>query len=286
MSKKKILIVDDEKSFVRILISILTSVGYDTFITKEGKNILDVTRNIMPDLILLDVILPDTSGFEAKAQLNEDSLTVDIPVIFLTVKNETPDKVKGFSLGAHDYIIKPFNSEELLARIDSILNRKSFYEKIAMTDGLTGLYNVNFFQRQLRIFFDEAKRYKKIFSVAAIDVNGMKRINDTQGHVAGDFILKEFAKIAKDTFRKSDVIIRYGGDEFVIIMPETKGKQAKEAVERFKSNISGRTFAFRRDKKPLSFSVSAGIASYNDKFKDNSEIFELADQRLYKDKGS
>lgn len=284
MKKKKILIVDDNKTFLRTMDKILSGAGYETFPVSDGKQALEKVRKIIPDLIILDVIMPGVDGFQVKTKLNESASTASIPVIFLTIKQETLAKVKGFHLGADDYIVKPFNPEELLARIDAILNKKFFYEKISMTDTLTGLYNIRFFKRQFKLFFNTAKRYKKVFSLAIVDIDGFKGINDTRGHAVGDFILNRFALIAKKTLRQSDIIMRYGGDEFVVIMPETRKKQATEAIGRLKNNVKRKTFIFQGSKPKLSFSISAGIATYRNNFINESQMFKLADQRLYKDK--
>ena len=284
MKKNRVLVVDDDRSFARVLNRILSGAGYKTFITSDTKNIFEMVRKVIPDIILLDVLMPEASGFDVKSKLNKNPSTASIPVVFLTVKDEIPDKVKGFHLGADDYVNKPFNPEELLARIDAILHKKSFYEKISMTDGLTGLYNIKFFKRQFPLFFNTAQRYNKVFSLTVIDINGLKCINDTRGHMAGDFVLNRFALMLKKTLRKSDLIMRYGGDEFVVIMPETNNKQAAIAVKRLKNKIKVKEFIFQATKPKLTFTISAGIATYKAGLKDESQMFELADQKLYKDK--
>lgn len=284
MSKKKILIVDDDRTYAASLNTILSKAGYETFVAYEGKTIFETVKKFMPDLILLDIVMPEINGFQIKAKLNKNASTAAIPVIFVTVKDEIPGKIEGFHLGADDYIIKPFNQEELLARIDAILNKKSFYEKISMTDGLTGLYNVRFFKRQFALFFNTAKRYKKVFSLAIIDINKFKHINDKHGHAAGDFVLKKFSSIAKKVLRESDIIARYGGDEFVIIMPETSARYATDAIKRLRDKIEGKTFRFHDAKLELRFSFSAGIATYSNDLKSKSKMFKLADERLYKNK--
>ncbi len=284
MIKKRILLVDDEEDLVKVLYKRLSGAGYTVFRAPGGKDIFELIRDVMPDLILLDIMLQEIDGMQIKAKLNEDITTAQIPVIFLTVRNEISAKVNGFRLGAEDYVTKPFNMELLLARINSALSRRDFYREVSMKDGLTGLYNISFLKEQIAIFFNMAKRYKKTFSVAIIDINNFKHINDTYGHAAGDFVLKNFSYIAKQTLRKSDIITRYGGDEFIILMLEADNEQANRMIERLKDNIKGKVFVFQDGVAEITFSISAGIATYDDVFTEWPRIFELADARLYEDK--
>lgn len=284
MIKKRILVVDDEEDLVKVLYKRLSGAGYTVFRAPGGKDIFELIRDVMPDLILLDIMLQEIDGMQIKSKLNEDITTAHIPVIFLTVKNEISTKVNGFRLGAEDYVTKPFNMELLLARIDSALSRRDFYREVSMKDGLTGLYNISFLKEQIAIFFNMAKRYKKTFSVAIIDIDNFKHINDTYGHAAGDFVLRNFSSIANQTLRKSDIITRYGGDEFIILMPEADNEQANRMIKRLKDNIKGKVFVFQEGVSEITFSISAGIAAYDDVFTEWPRIFELADTRLYEDK--
>jgi len=284
MDKKRILLVDDEEDMVKLLNRRLSSAGYDVVESLSGLGALKMARESAPDLILLDIFLPDIDGRQIKNKLNEDESTARIPVIFLSARDEITSKVEGFRLGADDYITKPFNSEELIARVKAALDKKDFYEKISMTDGLTSLANITYFNKQFSLFFNIAKRYKKIFSLIIIDIDNFKSINDTYGHQVGDFVLKRFSEIAKKCFRSSDAIARYGGDEFTIIMPETNYEQAEISIKRLKQNINEAGPSKYNDVTNIAFSISAGIATYEERFQSASQIFELADKRLYEDK--
>ncbi len=284
MRKKKILVVDDEKDILTILYKRLSSAGYEVFRASDGKTVFDRIKETNPDLILLDIIMPELDGFYVKAKLNEDALTRHIPTIFLTARDSVTDKVNGLSLGADDYITKPFDSAELLARIESALRKKDFYEKVSMTDPLTGLYNIRYFKKEITLFFNIAKRYKKIFSLAVVDVDNLKYINDMYGHLAGDAALRETSAVLKEIFRRSDIITRYGGDEFAVIMPETAYDQAAVAIERLKKKTGEKEFVAGANVVKVPLSISVGVATYEDTLLNESQIFELADRRLYENK--
>jgi diguanylate cyclase (GGDEF)-like protein len=284
VNKKVILAVDDELQNLKLLKAILVPRGYEVLTASNGEEALKVVAEIRVDVILLDVAMPHMDGLTMKARLNEDSLTAAIPVIFLTARAAVEDKIRGLGIGADDYVTKPFEMEELLARIGSALKRRGYYEEISMTDAVTGLHNTTFFKKQFTLFFGMAKRYKKTFSLAIVDIDGMKHINDTYGHIAGDLVLKNFASAARAVLRNVDIITRYGGDEFAIIFPEQDAAQAGVAVKRLKNTIKTKVVTLHDKQLTITFSVSAGIAAYDENFTDELKMFELADERLYKDK--
>jgi diguanylate cyclase (GGDEF)-like protein len=229
-------------------------------------------------------MMPGMDGIEVKTNLSKDTSTSIIPVIFLTGMDTIADKVKGFNLGVDDYITKPFVLKELLARIDATLSRRKFYEEISMTDGLTGLYNIHYFKKQIALFLGIAKRYKKTFSLAIIDVDDFKAINDNYSHAVGDFVLKTLSSVMENTLRKSDIITRYGGDEFAVILPESNKDQAVRAMERVREQIDDKEFICKDIGIKIKFSISIGVASYRDEYENEAEIFKAADTSMYREK--
>ncbi len=282
--KRRIFVIDDEDDLLHLLQKRLVFSGFEVFVSNSGENIADKIRAVDPDLVILDIMLPGQNGFQIKDTLNQSLDLAHVPVIFLSVKNSVVDKVQGLHLGVEDYVTKPFEYEELLARIEGVIRRHEYYIDAAMKDGLLGIYNVAFFNKEINVFFDIAKRYNSIFSLVVIDLDGFKKINDTYGHRAGDFILKQFCQVASQMLRRADIFMRYGGDEFVIIMPETNSLQAQKALEKISEFINQKTFYFEETKTDLKFSISVGIAEYSENLNNWQDLFNLADKRLYEEK--
>jgi len=282
--KKSILIADDETDMLDILDSRLTSEGFRVYKASSGDEAYSKARDISPDLILLDILMPGMDGLAVKSKLNEDSSVSSIPVIFLTCRDDISDKLKGFEFGIDDYVTKPFDYRELMARIDSALLRRKYYEKISMTDALTGLFNMHYFKKQHAHLFSVARRYNTVFSLAMIDVDNLKEINDTYSHAVGDLVLKEIADILKWTTRESDIVIRYGGDEFTILFPETNHAEATRAVERIKERINGRSLFIKTRNVEIWTTVSIGLATYDPDCENEEKMFEEADRNMYLEK--
>lgn len=284
--KGVILIIDDEKDIVKVLKKRLSDAGYEVVSAKDGFAGLAKAKEFLPDLILLDVMMPGLDGLQVKVKLSEDETAPDVPVIFLTAKGKVPDKVAGLRLGADDYVTKPFDFEELLARIESVIGRRKYYAEIALTDPLTGLSSPRAFKKQLQIFFNLARRNKRLFSLIVIDVDGFKKINDTYGHKTGDEVLKMVAQCLRQVFREADILVRYGGDEFVILLPEATETQTQIVMDRLRGKMRGAKVVLKKNTQEIPFSVSMGSAVYSDDLPDEGRLFEMADQRMYQDKRS
>jgi diguanylate cyclase (GGDEF)-like protein len=280
--KMKILVVDDEPDLRLILTKRIGDAGYEVGCAENGIQAFSAIKNSPPDLIVLDVMMPGMGGLELKRILNEDPTTADIPVIFLSAKAQVENKVEGLRLKADDYMTKPFDAQELLVRIESILARRDHYERIATTDGLTGLANAAYCRKQMKLFFDIAKRYRRGFALAVVDIDNLKFFNDHYGHKAGDRVIALVADVIKDKLRKSDFTARYGGDEFVLIFPESTELSARKAVELLKAGIASAPLAWEGHRLPIS--VSAGVSAYQEKLRDESELFEMADRDMYREK--
>jgi diguanylate cyclase (GGDEF)-like protein len=306
MEKKgSILVVDDTLDNLRLLNDILTRDGYLVRPVPNGKMALSSAQLDPPDLILLDIMMPGMDGFEVCQRLKADERTAEAPVIFLSALSDLTDKVKAFGVGGVDYIIKPFQTEEVLMRVHThitirhlqqsleeknaqleleITERKRAQEeleRLASTDPLTGLYNRRRFFMLADAEFRKAQRYNRPLSVLVFDVDFFKRVNDTFGHGVGDQALVHVAHLARVTARDADVVARLGGEEFAVLLPETGRLDGRRAAERLRQIIE--KTPLQADGHEVKVTVSIGVADNNiDVAADHfDQILTWADRALY-----
>lgn len=284
----KVLIVDDNKLNIKILTNILENEGYIVYSSDNSLLVHEIAYQVKPNIILLDIVMPHMNGFEVCALLKRDFELRDIPVIMVTSRTDGTDVKKALELGALDYVRKPVDEGEVIARVQSALRFKQYEEKLkemAVRDSLTGLYNhgvlVEFLEKEL------AKQKRKGYGLcfAMIDVDFFKRINDTYGHMAGDEVLKGLADILSKSVRDSDIVGRYGGEEFGIILPEVTRADSFWLCERIRRSIENYEFCIEQN--VIRITVSIGICF---KGLENSvhcgEIIKQADDALYTSKNS
>lgn len=262
--KNKILVVDDVPVNVQLLTTYLTSVGYEVVTARDGQEALDQVAATLPDLILLDVMMPKLNGFEVCERLKSDPITRIIPVIMVTALNEIEDKIKATESGADDFVSKPFNKLELLTRVKSLLRIKQLHDELsakvrelelarerlrqlAITDGLTGLYNHRYFKEHLEQELYRAGRHQSRVSVVMVDIDHFKKFNDTYGHPAGDAILRAIGRLLKENIRKIDLAARYGGEEFCLVLVETPKTAAVVVAEKVRRLVEVHPFDLLRD---------------------------------------
>jgi len=215
-----------------------------------------------PDLILLDVDLPLVTGFEVCKRLKEDSGTASIPIIFLTGASEVIAKVRGFDLGAVDYVVKPFDAAELRARVRAALRTKRFHDLLAarsQVDGLTGVWNRMYFDQRFAEEIAAATRYGRAVALIMLDLDHFKGLNDSFGHPFGDQVLQAVGDVLHTALRATDAPCRFGGEEFALILTETDERAASSAAERVRERIA--RCAFRPKDKPVQVTASLGVAS-------------------------
>ena len=220
--QQQILVIDNSKTIHPLVKVILSEEPVEVHSAMDAKYGMVLAASIRPDLILLDVDMPGMDGFEACKQLKADPATANVPIIFLTSHSTVAEKVRGLGLGAIDYVTKPFNRAELMARVRTSLRTNQsirLLEEKATIDALTGLGNRAMFDQRLEAEVCLHVRTKHPLSCILMDVDRFKRINDTFGHPFGDKVLKRIAEIITDLCRTEDVACRYGGEEFAIWRP-------------------------------------------------------------------
>jgi two-component system cell cycle response regulator len=289
----KILIVDDSKLIAHVAKTILVNRGHEVILAQDGQAGLEAAKSSQPDIILLDLIMPVMDGYEVCGHLQADKNTKEIPIIMVTSKAETADKVKGLQMGALDYVTKPFDEAELVARVNIHLRLRELYQAVqeqnkllqemANRDGLTGLYNHRYFHEQLSQDFLRAKRYHEDLSCVLLDIDYFKKFNDTYGHQTGDVVLKALAYVIERSIRDSDLAARYGGEEFALVLYHTNKSAAYEVAERLRQMVE--SHEVQHNDNLLRVTISAGIATFpHERVHDSKELIEYADQALYKAK--
>ena len=241
MAKNSILIVDDEPLNIKTLSKMLTP-DYTVYAEKDGTSCLDTAKKLQPDLIVLDVVMPNINGFQVIEQLKQDHETQSIPVIFVTGLANPESEVQGFSLGAADYICKPFIAPIVKMRIQNqikIINLVRKVQNLSITDALTGIGNRRYFNAQLPQEWDHAKREQLPMSFLIFDLDNFKNFNDTYGHLNGDTALQTVAHVlTTELKRATDKVARWGVEEFAVILPNTDLNGAKLVAENLREAIA------------------------------------------------
>ena len=228
-----LLIVDDEKQN-RLLLTELFGTTYKIIQAKNGVQALEKARQHRPDLILLDVLMPEMDGMGVLRELKRDDATRLIPVIFITALDSATDEENGLNLGAVDYISKPFHPPIVRVRVRNqlqLLHQRRLLEQLASLDGLTGIPNRRQFDATLLKEWHRCQRNQQPLSLIVADVDFFKKYNDALGHAAGDRVLQEVAATLRQAARPGDLVARYGGEEFVLLLPETDATSAQALAE-------------------------------------------------------
>ncbi len=283
---QKILVIDDTHLNLNILKDILEAEGFDVYTADNGLGGLNMARLIKPDAILLDVVMQGMDGFETCRCLKHDYSLSNIPVIMESAKTDGNNIKKALELGAFDYVKKPIDPIEVIARIQSALRYKELQDKLkdmAMKDGLTGLYNfsllIELFGREIR----KQQRNKADTSFVMVDIDYFKKVNDTYGHTSGNVVLKELADVLSDSVRAGDIVARFGGEEFGIVLPGAKIQDACSLCERIRSRVENTNFKAGGNNIKITISLGVAAKSYNDSLT-MEEIIKKADLRLYEAK--
>ncbi|HEY5374872.1 MAG TPA: diguanylate cyclase [Polyangiaceae bacterium] len=300
--KANLLLIDDSEAQSSQITQTLERLGYSVRRASSGTEGLRLAREAAPDLVLLDVVMPDIDGFAVCRWLKMNAETREIPVIMLTVRTAVADRIAGLNIGADDYLPKPFDDQELEARIFAALRVKATQsdlrvrnqqlesmlrsvEALAITDALTGLFNRRRFADVLKREFAVTRRYRNTLSCLLVDLDHFKQINDRFGHDAGDQVLKEVARRIVGSLREVDLAARYGGEEFAILLPHTSKTDARIVAERLLSNLRKQEFTFNGELVRVTASI--GCAGNSDVASGQPEdLVKAADLALYEAKNN
>lgn len=290
MTTATVMIADDSPLIRAVVRAGLEAEGYEVLETEDGTAALAQCQVRPPDAILLDIIMPGLDGYQVLAKLKADPELSHIPVVFLTGRTSMDDVVAGLRAGAHDYLKKPFEPEELVARVasaihvkqlqDQLRERNAALDRVSRTDALTGLYNRRHLDEELAQRCGLARRHHEPLSLLLLDIDHFKVVNDTYGHPAGDVVLCEFANRITDQLRIGDTAGRWGGEEFLVILPHTDLSGAMVVAERIRA--ASAAVPFTADGTQIKVTVSGGCVSGS--AESPEELLHSVDTGLYQAK--
>jgi diguanylate cyclase (GGDEF)-like protein len=287
--KPRLLLVDDQPINIQVMHRVFAE-DCQVFMATSGAQALQQCRDNPPDLILLDVVMPEMDGYEVCRRLKADEATRHIPVIFVTAENDPEQETRGLSIGAVDFITKPINPSVLRARAKTHLLLKyqsDMLRKLVFFDGLTGVYNRRHFDQQLAQEWARSTRSGSPLSLVILDVDFFKRYNDRYGHQAGDDCLRHVSKVLQKSLKRaSDVVARYGGEEFACLLPDTDFDHAMQIAGQLEQGVRAAQLLHEDSDVAKVVTISLGVAtrSGTDRTDKASELLTLADAELYRAK--
>jgi diguanylate cyclase (GGDEF)-like protein len=262
----KILVVDDDAFSANLIDNCLRSAGFMSSYCCDSGKALDMICTELPDLIVMDVMMPGIDGFDLCRQVRAHPAMQLTPIIFVTRRGDVEQRVAGLEAGGNDYIAKPFEPQELVARVRSHLLRLSALRDMAIRDGLTRCYNHKYFKVRLEQEIARCQRYKNELTLALLDVDHFKDINDSHGHPTGDLVLSHLGSLVLASVRSTDVVARYGGDEFGLLFVEAGVKEANVITMRLLERIAMQNQLMSRIEHagevglpPIPVTVSVGV---------------------------
>jgi diguanylate cyclase (GGDEF)-like protein len=266
----RIVVADDDRLAREMLVGILRRGGHIVEAVNDGQEAVERASQGGVDLVLLDIVMPRLTGLEACRLLKGLTSEGFLPVVLVTVKTDTASRVEGLKIGADDYVCKPFDEQELLARIGAMLRIKRLHdeveaqrarlEKMSVHDEMTGLYNYRYLNTRLAEEFKRAERYHEPFACLMVDIDQLKPLNDSAGRAAGDQVIREVAEGIRRCVREVDVVARYGGEEFLIVLPSTHFAGSVTVAERIWREVSDHPIEIEgQTHRPQ---VSVGVALY------------------------
>lgn len=286
--KPRLLVVDDQPTNIQVLYRVFAD-DCQVFMATSGEQALHTAREEAPDVILLDVMMPDMDGYEVCRQLKQDSATRDIPVLFVTAHHEAQEEARGLACGAVDFITKPIHPAVVRARVHTHLTlqrQTEVLKRLVFIDALTHAFNRRYFDERLAEEWARAQRTGRPLGLILIDVDYFKQFNDVNGHQRGDDALRQVAQALKGTIlRPGDVVCRYGGEEFACLLPDTDLDGALQVAQRMKLAVRDLAIGHPASAVAEVLTISAGVAVRTPTSRgDAAALLALADAQLYRAK--
>ena len=283
----KILVIDDDPFSANLIDSCLRAAGFMSSYCSHPEEALNAITSELPDLIVLDVVMPGVDGFELCRRVRTHPALQFTPIIFVTRKGDLEQRVRGLEVGGNDYLAKPFEPQELVARVRSHLQRLAALRDMAIRDGLTRCYNHKYFKMRLEQEIARARRYKLDLAMGILDIDHFKQVNDAHGHPAGDAALVHLANLIAFSVRTTDVVARYGGEEFGILLVQAGSAEASIITNRIRERIAQNRFAVPSATATVEVPVTVSIGVTQFTAADSLQAFlERADRALYEAKNN
>lgn len=289
-----VVVADDDRITRELLCSMLRANGFQVEAVEDGQAAVERVGRGGVDLVLLDILMPRLSGLEACRLLKGMTTETFLPVVLVTVKTDTASRVEGLRIGADDYVCKPFDERELIARVEAMLRIKRLHdhvikaraklEQLSVHDELTGLYNYRYLHTRMGEEFKRAERYHDPLACMVIDIDRLQATNDADGRAAGDSVIRSVADAIRRTVREVDVIARFGGDEFLVVLPSTHFAGSVTVAERIWKEVGERAF-FGDAARPFKVTLSIGVALYPSRdVRSKDALLRAADSALHQAK--
>ncbi|MDP2433598.1 MAG: diguanylate cyclase [Pseudomonadota bacterium] len=274
----KVLIVDDSPALAAFYAAHLNEAGFVTQVVNDPLKTLDALNEHPPELILLDMNMPGASGEEIAEVIRQQDAYLSIPIVFLSAESDVSRQREAMSLGGDEFLHKPIEPAHLISAVKSRVIRYRALRALMVRDSLTGLLNHTSFKERLRAETARAKRQGKPLSVALLDIDLFKKVNDTYGHPAGDRVIKSLSRLLKQRLRGADVIGRYGGEEFAVALPDTPIEGALRVLDNIRESFAA--IVQHTGDKTFQVSLSAGVSQYA-AASDGESLIQAADEALY-----
>ncbi|MCL6638912.1 MAG: response regulator [Firmicutes bacterium] len=279
--RKEILIVDDDAAMVDLLVRELNKRNFGATGAGDAAGAKKILERYRPDLIILDIVMPGSNGLELLKELRADPRFDWTPIFILSSKSSPTEIIDGIKTGADDYILKPFDVDDLVARIEAKSSRMDKLYGMTVRDPLTGVFSRGYFMERFNEETERFHRQKKVFALIMCDLDFFKNINDQFGHQTGDYVLQKFAAFLARNLRNVDIVGRYGGEEFVILLPDTGAQKAYTVMERLRQEWEKVNLADPNSGVPIRITFSAGISEPGADGDTEKDIIKAADKALY-----